>query len=182
MEGGKRMLEIKVEENEWYDNNKNEFIESPETILFLEHSLISLTKWESKHEKPFLNDKDKTDEEIIDYIRCMTINKNVNPLVYYSLSDENIDTIQKYLDRKMTATTINERKHYGPNKNVLTSEVIYAMMIECGIPFECEKWHLNRLIMLIRVCTIRARGPEKMNKKDMLEERRRLNKQRMRGM
>lgn len=177
------MLEIHVPENEFFDTVHEIFISTKAVTLYLEHSLISLSKWESKHEKPFLNDKDKTPEEIIDYIRCMTITKNVDPNCYLSLSEENLTAIQMYIDAKMTATTItnvtNER--YGPRKT-LTSELIYALMIEYGIPFECERWHLNRLIMLINVCKERSTPPKKMSKEDMLAKRRALNEQRLAAM
>lgn len=174
------MLEINIPANELYDEKNNLFINTKAVTIYLEHSLISLSKWESKHEKPFLKEDEKTYDEIMDYIKCMTITKNVDPLCYLALTSENVDRIQKYIDAKMTATTINEKPSHGP-KSVLTSEVIYAMMIELNIPLECEKWHLNRLIMLIRVLRIRASGPKKMSRSDMLAQRRELNKQRMGG-
>lgn len=177
------MLEINIGEDEIFDEQKQIFIPIKPVTIHLEHSLISLSKWEAKHEKPFLDDKDKTYEEIIDYILCMTITKNVNPYCYLALSEENLIKIQNYIDAKMTATTIRENPadRYGPRKNILTSEVIYAMMIEFGIPFECERWHLNRLIMLIRVCKARSTPPKKMSQKDMIAQRRALNAQRSNG-
>lgn len=177
------MLEINIPENEIYDEPKNIFINTKAVTIYLEHSLISLSKWESKYEKPFLDDKDKSYMEIIDYIRCMTITKNVDPYCYLALSDENLNKIQNYIDAKMTATTIRENPadRYGPRKNILTSEVIYSMMVEFGIPFECERWHLNRLIMLIRVCKERSTPPKKMSQKDMIAQRRALNEQRQKG-
>lgn len=174
------MLEIKIPAGELYNESNNEFIYTKAVTIYLEHSLIALSKWESKYEKPFLDDKDKTNEEIMDYIKCMTITKGVDPFCYMFLGQENIDRIQKYIDTKSTATTIREKPSYGP-KPILTSEVIYAMMIESGIPLECEKWHLNRLIMLIRVCRIRNTKPEKMSKSDMIKQRRELNAQRLKG-
>lgn len=174
------MLEINIPGGEMFDSKNDIFISVDPITICLEHSLISISKWEMKYEKAFLVDDDKTKEELIDYVRCMTITKNVNPNCYLFLSDENLDQINAYIDQKMTATTITElpENRYGPKKKI-TSEVMYAMMVELGIPFECEEWHLNRLIMLIRVCKARSSPPKKMDKKDMLAQRRALNAQRM---
>lgn len=183
------MLRITVPATEWYDEAKNEFISVPETTLQLEHSLIALSKWESKWKKPWFRlnprrDK-RTFEEDIDYIRCMTINSNVDPLVYGALTNDLMKRIWDYVDDPMTATTIgaDRGKKEGASpmrRNAQTAETIYSLMIENGIPFECQKWHLNRLFTLIRVCQVRNTKPQKNGKvsNEHLLSRAQLNAQR----
>lgn len=164
------MLKITIPPSEQYDEVNNLFIVSKEQPLQLEHSLVSLSKWESKWCKPFLSKEEKSIEETLDYIRCMTVTQNVDPKVYNLLTDKNIDEINAYIDAPMTATTFSQQK--GPiNKSVITAEIIYYWMVTFNIPFECQKWHLNRLITLINVCSIKSQTPKKMSPK----ERRNLN-------
>lgn len=167
------MLQITVGERELFDVSNNEFIYIKQQTLSLEHSLVSLAKWEAKWHKPFLSQEPKTEEELIDYIRCMTITQNVNPLVYAAFTDENFKTIQAYMDDPMTATTINRRKKPA-SKEIVTAEVIYYWMIALNIPWECQKWHLNRLLMLVDVVSLKS-NPEKMSKNDILRSNRELN-------
>lgn len=169
------MLTIVLPESEGWDPVKNEFISVKETRLTLEHSLMSLAKWESKWEKPYLDDKPKTAEEIYDYIRCMTVSNNVNPEVYNFLTEENLLDIQKYINAKMTATTINDVRSRPMKKDVITAEIIYYWMITLNIPFECQKWHLNRLLTLIRVCSIKNTPPKKMGRSATISQNRQLN-------
>lgn len=146
---------------EYYDEVKNEFVYTKEQTLQLEHSLVSLSKWESKWHKPFLSPDDKSSEEVIDYVKCMTITQNVKPEVYNYLTKGNLEDINNYIDNPMTATTFNsERK--SPSREIITSEIIYYWMITLNIPFECQKWHLNRLLTLIKVCNIKSNPPKKM--------------------
>lgn len=167
------MLEIKVKETEQFDEEKNEFFKTKSQTLKLEHSLVSVSKWESKWHKPFLSSTEKSNEEIFDYIRCMTINQ-VDPLVYFALSQENIDAIQRYIDDPMTATTIKEMPGKR-NNEIVTSELIYYWMVALEIPFECEKWHLNRLLMLIKVCNIKNQPAKNMSKREIYNQNRMLN-------
>ena len=146
------MLQVTIPERELWDRKKDEFVVFKGQTLALEHSLVSISKWESKWQKPFLAKGKKTSEELRDYIRCMTITQNVNPLAYLCLTKQNIDDITAYIDSPMTATTFSDKKEKSPNKQVITSELIYYWMIEAGVPFECEKWHINRLLTLIQVC------------------------------
>lgn len=174
------MLNIIVPGKRFWDGNKNEFIFTKETKLSLEHSLVSISKWESKWHKPFLNDDKKTREEVTDYIKCMTITQNVDDLVYTVLTEDNYKAITSYIDNKMTATWFNDPKN-GTNKSpikkeVITSEVIYYWMISLNIPFECQKWHLNRLLTLIKVCNAKAKAANtKQSKKDILTNNAQLN-------
>nr|WP_297883993.1 hypothetical protein [uncultured Blautia sp.] len=163
---------------ELWDEESNEFVYTPEQkeqILQLEHSLISLSKWESKWCKPFFSDKEKTMDETIDYIRCMTLNKNIDRSVYDRLTEDNFQQISDYIYAPMTATTINDRSSKSKNREIITSELIYYWMIANTIPFECEKWHLNRLITLIRVCSAHNEPPKKMSKRDVMRQYSELN-------
>ena len=160
---------------EGWDETKQEFIEPKSQILQLEHSLISLSKWESKWQKPFYSKKEMTDEEALDYIKCMTLNKTVDPDVYNHLTRENIDDVMKYIGNPMTATTFRKDDKSQNNREIITSELIYYWMIASNIPFECQKWHLNRLITLIRVCSIKNSPPKKMNKREIMSRNAALN-------
>ena len=171
------MLEIKIPESESFDNEKQEFITEKEVTLQLEHSLISISKWESKWNKPFLDNKiEKTSEETLDYVKCMTINK-VDDSVYLRLNQENMNEIGRYITASMTATTFLKTSNSG-NREVITNEIIYYWMITLNIPFECEKWHLNRLLTLIQVCSIKNSPKKKMTKSEILARNRELNAKR----
>lgn len=168
------MLKIVVPELELWDEEKQEFSTLKETTIQLEHSLISISKWESKWHKAFLSKKDKSNEEIIDYIRCMTITQNVPEDVYYRLSDENMEAINKYIDDPMTATYFHDDEQANSRETV-TSELIYYWMIIQNIPVNFEKWHLNRLLSLIKVCNIKNSPPKKMSSKEIMRRNSALN-------
>lgn len=171
------MLEITIPYTELYDSGNNQFIEVREQTLRLEHSLVSLSKWESKWHKPFLHSADKTVEEILDYIKCMTLTQNVDPNVYLAITNENIKQINAYLEDPMTATTFSNTNE-KPSREIVTSEIIYQWMIALNVPFECQKWHLNRLFTLIKVCGIKSQPPKKMNKRDLMSRNAALNQAR----
>ena len=168
------MLKLTIPGGEFWDERNERFIYSDPKTIALEHSLVSLSKWESKWGKPFLTKDEKTNEEILDYFRCMTITQNVDPKTYYSLTQDNIKAITDYMNAPMTATTI-KRGPQRPGREIVTSELIYYWMIAFGIPFECQKWHLNRLIMLIRVCEIKNQKPKKRSQRDVLSQYAALN-------
>lgn len=174
------MLQIIVPEKEFFNEETSEFINVPATILQLEHSLISLSKWESKWCKPFLSDTNKTGEELLDYVRCMTITQKVDPMVYAALTTENFKEISDYINAPMTATWFNNREGTGGKRSseAVTSELIYYWMIYFGIPVEFEKWHLNRLLTLVRVCEVKNSQGKKMSKKDIYSQNRALNEAR----
>lgn len=176
------MLQITVPAREIYLEQTNEFISTKEQTLQLEHSLISLSKWESKWCKSFIDSKDKTDEQMIDYVRCMTLTTNVKPEVYNCLSPDNIRQINEYIEAPMTATYFYENDNKGGKKETLTAELIYYYMIANNIPFECQKWHLNRLITLIRVCSIKNTPPKKMSRRDIMSRNAALNAARRQKM
>ena len=172
------MLEITIPKGELWDESKQEFIQTKEQTLRLEHSLVYLSKWESKWKKAFLSKDEKTFEETIDYIKCMTVTQNVDPNVYMFLTNGNIKKINEYIDDPMTATTFSNNKQQGGNCEILTSELIYYYMIALNIPFECQRWHLNRLITLIRVCSIKNQPSKKMSKGEIMKLNTSLNAER----
>lgn len=168
------MLEIKIKTTELWDEEKEEFIDPKEETLKLEHSLVSLSKWESKYHKPFITKEQKTRAETIDYIKFMTLNKNVDPDIYYCISESDMNEINQYIEDPMTATTFSS-KDKGTSREQITAELIYYWMIALNIPFECQKWHLNKLLTLIRVCNIKNAPPKKMGKNDLMRRNAALN-------
>lgn len=173
------MLRITIPAAELFDESTESFIYKKEQTLVLEHSLVSLSKWESKWNKTFLTKEDKTTEEVIDYVRCMTVTQNVDQEVYFRLSSQNIDDINAYIDAPMTATVINRQNRKGGfNREKVTSELIYYWMIALNIPFECQKWHLNRLLTLIEVCEIKSQPPKKMSTREIAARNSALNEAR----
>ena len=169
------MLQITIPAREMWDERNNEFVYTNEQTLQLEQSLISLSKWESKWNKPFLSKESKTYEETLDYVKCMTLTQKVSPEIYANLTDENMRDIQRYIEAPMTATTFSEEKNTKGNREIVTSELIYYWMIALGIPLECEKWHLNRLLTLVRVCNIKNSPPKKMGKSAIMSRNASLN-------
>lgn len=182
------MLTIIVPASDFFDEASNKFIVTEETELKLEHSLVSLSKWESEYEKPFLGTADKTTEETIGYVRAMTLNeKPVDPLVYMRLTRENIEAINKHINAKMTATWFREEQKKPGPQEIITSEVIYHWLVSLQIPFEVENWHLNRLFTLVRVANEKnaaASGKKKptMSRAELAQRNRDLNRQRQQQM
>lgn len=166
------MLKIFIEGGERFDPVTNEFRTVKDTYLQLEHSLVSISKWEAKWHKPFLGKDDKTAEEIIDYVKCMTITQNVDPEIYNHLTQAIMNEISEYIADPMTATWFSkdpEKKGASKTSNeTITSELIYYWMIALQVPVEFQKWHLNRLLTLIRVCNIKNQPPKKMSKAESL--------------
>ena len=161
------MLVITIPATEMYNEETQEFFKTKEQTLQLEHSLVSLSKWESKWCKAFLSKEPKTLEETLDYIKCMTITQNVDPNVYKRLTRSNIEDINNYIEAPMTATTFYNDSQKGRNKDTITSELIYYWMIALNVPMECQKWHLNRLLTLIRVCNVKNTPPKKLGRKEI---------------
>lgn len=171
------MLRITVPGGDLWDEKNEEFIPVKTHTLQLEHSLVSLSKWESKWHKPFLNKKDKSVEEIVDYVRCMTLTQNVDPNIYRFLTEENIQEINNYIEDPMSATYIYNEDDKG-SKEQITAELIYYWMIALQIPVEFQKWHLNRLITLIRVCNVKNTPPKKRSRGEIMRRNAALNAQR----
>ena len=167
---------------EGWDEAKQEFVEPKYQILQLEHSLVSLSKWESKWHKSFYSTRELSDEETLDYIKCMTLTENVDPDVYEHLTRENVKDVMAYISDPMTATTFSKDDKVSNNREKITSELIYYWMISSNIPFECDKWHLNRLITLIRVCGVKNAPPKKRSKRDIMSRNAALNASRRKQM
>ena len=173
------MLQITIPETELFDEARQEFIYVNKPVtLTLEHSLVSISKWESKWKKRYItdeNDDQKTAEEVIDYIRCMTITQNVDPNVYYALTEDNYREIEEYIKDGHTATTFQEVGNVRKNGEGISSELVYYWMCAYQIPFEAQKWHFNRLMTLIRIAGIKNSPDKKMNKFDAMRQQTELN-------
>ena len=172
------MLKIEVPDSEFFDNDTQCFIKIKGQTLALEHSLVSIAKWEAKWNIPFLSKEpkhEKTRAMVLDYIRCMTMTQNVNPIIYHTLTSEHIEQINKYIEAPMTATWITDKQQSKANSEVITAEIVYYWMISLNIPIEFQKWHFNRLITLIRVCSIKNAPSKKMGKKEWAAKRRAIN-------
>ena len=176
------MLKITIPAVEEWDEARQEFISTKETELCLEHSLVSISKWESKWHKHFIGNRDLTSEMLIDYIRCMTLTQNVNPEVYYTMNDDIITQIKNYIDDAQSATWFAESNEKKYSRDIITSEIIYYWMIALQIPFECQKWHLNRLLTLIRVCNEKNQPEKKMSQAEVMRRNRELNEARRRAL
>lgn len=169
------MLEITIPAIEQWDELKEEFIYSKEHKLLLEHSLISISKWESNWKKPYLSKEPKTEAETLDYIKCMTVSRNVNPEVYNFLTKENIKQILAYIGDSMTATSLPESKNGKATGEQITSELVYYWMIQWNIPVEYQKWHFSRLITLIQICNIKNQPAKKMSKSEIMQRNASIN-------
>ena len=169
------MLQITIKDVDCFDEATETFVKIKGQTLKLEHSLVSISKWESKWKKPFLSREGHTREETIDYVRFMTITQNVNPDLYKYLSDENIKEVNAYIEDPMTATTFSKPEGKGGSSKVITSEEVYYYMVACQIPWEAEKWHFNRLMTLIKICDEKNKPKKKMRKGEIARRNRSLN-------
>lgn len=170
---------ITIPSREYLDERTNEFVYVEGKTLTLEHSLLSISKWESRWHKSYLTEGPGTPTEQLDYVRCMTITPNVNLLVYSGMTAENWEKINNYINDPMTATTfhnLNEKNSRFRKK--ITNEEIYSWMVALEIPFECEKWHINRLMTLIKICNIRNQPAKKMNQNEVRNQYKALNEAR----
>ena len=172
------MLHLTIPAGELYNEETGEFLYTKEQKLTLEHSLVSLARWESKWHKPFLSQKPKTREESVDYVRCMTLTQNVDPLSYQFLTPALLRQVTEYIEEPMTATTFSKAEQKKFSREVITAEIIYYWMISFSIPMECQKWHLARLLTLISVCDRKNSPGKKMSKKALYAKNRALNEAR----
>lgn len=172
------MLTITVGATDVYDEASGTFGAKGGIELQLEHSLVSLSKWESIHEKPFLGKDSKTPEEVISYVECMAIGEIPRGDIFHQLSEENVKEINEYIDRKMTATWFSDKTRSPAVAEIITSELIYYWMTAFNIPWEAQHWHLNRLFTLIRVCNVKQEKPKKMSRAEIARRNRDLNAQR----
>jgi len=172
------MLTIKVGGDEAFDEGTQSFVVTGGRELVLEHSLVSLSKWESLHEKPFLGKEEKTPDEVISYVKCMAMDPKTPEEIFHELSEDNFKQINTYLDAKMTATWFKEQPGEPKSREVITSELVYYWMTGYNIPWEAQYWHLNRLFTLIRICSIKSEKPKKMSRTEIARRNRELNAQR----
>ena len=171
-------ISIIVPGRDFYDQKANRFISVKEQKLVLEHSLLSIAKWEMKWHKAYLSREEKTEEENFDYIRCMCLSEPNDPMVFMALTPQNVKDISDYIANPMTATTFNRRNN-KPSREIITNELIYFWMAEYNIPFDpCQKWHFNRLMTLIEVAAVKNQPSKKMSKRDILNQNAALNAQR----
>ena len=171
-------LSITIPGKELYDEETGLFITIKDTTVVMEHSLLSISKWESKWHKPYLSREPKTNEENIDYLRCMCLTQGIDPKVFLALDQRSAKAIGDYIADPMTATTIKHRDN-RPSREIITNEIIYYWMADLGIPFDpCQKWHFNHLMTLIQVAFAKQQPEKKMSRKEMLAERKMLNSQR----
>lgn len=176
------MLKILVKGVDQWDEARETFVQTKDTELCLEHSLVSVSKWESKWHKHFIGNNDLSQEMLVDYIRCMTLTQNVNPEVYYAISEAQFTEIKEYIANPMTATWFSESSDQKHSRDIITSEIIYYWMIALQIPFECQKWHLNRLLTLIRVCNEKNQPEKKMSQSEIMRRNREINEARRRAL
>lgn len=173
------MLELSIPLGEEYYNEKTEEFVYPEAVVLqLEHSLVSISKWESRWHKPFLTKDDKTPDETLDYVKCMTVTEHIPDGVYAFLNKDHVDRINNYIQDSMTATTFSGDQGGKGKREIVTSELIYYWMIALGIPQEYQYWHLNRLLTLIKVCNIKNTPPKKKSQRDIMNQYEALNKAR----
>ena len=172
------MLRIIILGDEFFDEAKEEFITVGDVVLDFEHSLVSLSKWESEYQKPFLAPGEKTSDEIIGYIRAMLLNPISDYTVFNRFTQAHLDRINEYIESKESATSFGMMPESNARGEVITSELIYYWLVAFNIPFECENWHLNRLFSLIRICNVKNSKPKKMSRHEIAQRNRELNAKR----
>jgi hypothetical protein len=175
------VLQISIAIAEGFDEATSEFVASETVVLSLEHSLVSVSKWESKWEIPFLGSEDKDTEQTLDYIRMMNLGEDFPDSLFSKFSDENFKAIDKYINAKMTATWFRDQPQ-APSSEIVTAELIYYWMIALAIPFDCQEWHLNRLLTLVKVCNIKNAPKDKMSSAAIAKQNHDLNAQRRSAM
>lgn len=174
------MLELSFPSFEGYDDIEECFFTIEGRVIHLEHSLSSLAKWESKWRVPFMQyegTEPKTIEQMVDYVRCMTLDDDVDPRLYSLVDTKMLNYVIEYINEPMTATWFKETGSRR-NRSIVTAEVIYYWMVTLQIPFECQYWHLNRLLTLIRVCNEKNAPSKKMRKSSQLRQQAELNAKR----
>ena len=172
------MLTIEILGEESYDESEQKFVYLDSVILELEHSLVALSKWESKHEKPFLGKDEKTKEETLSYIYCMIVTPGIHPNIINRLENGHIAMVNEYISAKMTATWFTEHAPEPKSSETITSELVYYWISAMNLPIEVENWHLNRLFALIKIASIKSSKPKKMTRSEIAERNRKLNAER----
>lgn len=174
------MLTITILGDEHYNEVTNEFSHHGNVVLEFEHSLVSVSKWESKFIKPFLTDDPKTAEEMLYYIECMILTKDYPSNILDALTQTNVREINEYIASPQSGTVFKETKQYRKNPEQISAELIYYWLVAYKIPFECETWHLNRLFALIRICSIKNDTGNKKSPREQAQSNAQLNEERKR--
>ena len=172
------MLKIIVPETDFWDERHEEFVTLKSSQLMLAHSLVSISKWESFWEKPFLGPQSKTREETLSYLTFMVVGEEPSSETMARITDANVVEINEHIGAKMTATWFSDTGPKAPSREVITAELIYYWMISLNIPMECQHWHLSRLLTLIRVINEKNSPPKKMSRMDMISRNKALNEAR----
>jgi len=172
------MLVLHLPETELFDESDGTFYKTEPITLRLEHSLISVSKWESKWKTPFLDKKDKSREEIDGYIEAMILNENFPPGVISRFGSEHYRAINEYIESTESATTFGKMPERKGRGETITAELIYYWMVAFQIPFVCETWHLNRLFALVKICNIKNSKPDKKSRAEMARDYREMNAKR----
>ena len=172
------MLRIQIEGEEFFDEVDNTFSTVGDIVLDLEHSLISLSKWEAEFQKPFLGPGEKTTEEILEYVHAMIMTPDVPGNIMKRFNADHLTKVNEYIESSQSATTFGQMPRTPGRSEIITSELIYYWMVAFNIPFECEQWHLNRLFALIRICNVKQSKPKKMSRNEIAARNRELNAQR----
>jgi hypothetical protein len=175
------ILKVPLSEEEFFNEETHEFEDGETFTLELMHSLASLSKWESKFEKPFLTSVEKTFEETMYYIEAMTLTPNVPPEIYLKLSAQNMLDIKNYIDAKMTATWFKAEESKRPSETI-TAEIIYYWMISLNIDLEWENRHLSRLMTLVQVINEKNKPPQKLSPRAAAAQQRKLNAERQKQL
>lgn len=171
------MLQIEVNGTQLWDEEKEQFVSTDSTVIRLEHSLVSISKWESIYKRPYLVPQRFSQKETVDYIKCMCLDDNISDEVFFAVYGDSslMKQIDDYINSSPTATTINDNDKKKRNSEKITSELIYYWMVANEIPFTCETWHIERLLTLIRVCNVKNQPPKKQSSKDIYARNKQLN-------
>lgn len=172
------MIEVTIPSQDCFDVERNAFQHVKECTLRLEHSLVAVSRWESKWHKVFLDEKQKTNEEMLDYIRCMALEPPEDDMVFHCLTRTDISRINDYIADSMSATFFREEKQRRRGREPVTSELIYYWLVALQIPFECQYWHLNRLLTLVRICNLKNQPKKKQSQFETMTSNAALNKAR----
>lgn len=178
------MIQLEIEGSEFFNETKQEFYYTNPCVVMLEHSLLSVAKWESKWKKPFLSSRKDdvlTNAALYDYFRCMEVEPCIESMWPVSLSPSQYQKLLKYIDEEQTATKFySYKKDKTLSRQTITSELIYYWMASLNIPFECERWHLSRLLTLIHIASVKGQTGKKMTQKETMQMYAELNEKRKR--
>jgi hypothetical protein len=162
-----------------WDEETETFVEHIVSSIDFEHSLASMSKWESKWEQAFLGRTEKTAEQVYDYLSMMCLTPGVTREQILGLSQENFTQINEYIESQQTATKFAEQPNRRGSGEQITSDLVYYWMVAFRIPWEAQYWHLNKLLALVRICNAKQSGKtQKVPRHDTAQRNRDLNAER----